>query len=169
MTRDLPELFDQLRWIRLKIQTIILMGMTLFSLAFASDKNMAEFIKAAKSMSGHYELAKDSHPSCSAGFLKFVGDKVEEGIHLGHHVFIGPFGDEASKQEEGYCAVDHAFSFSSEGVTQTTKISRCPAAHKKDESVATKTLRFKGNDVYYEIKESDLKCHFIKAKGGSDE
>jgi len=128
-----------------------------------------EFVSQAQKMVGHYKLVKDSDERCSDGYLKFVNDKIDQGLHLSHHVFVGPFGEEAKKQEEGYCQVNHEFSFSAQGVRQITKVSRCPAAHKQDESITTKALYFKGEDVFFEIKESGLKCHFVKAKGVADE
>lgn len=128
-----------------------------------------EFEKTARSFYGEYELAKGSNPKCAGGAFRFVGDKFDQGIHLGHDVFVGPFAGKDLEQEDGYCAVDHSFKFTDSSVTHVTKISRCPASHKGDESVATKVLRFEKEQIIYEVKESKFKCVFSKKIGKDDE
>tara|TARA_R110000868_G_scaffold14661_4_gene67857 strand:- start:8015 stop:8476 length:462 start_codon:yes stop_codon:yes gene_type:complete len=151
-----------------KYFVLLLLALGWSYMTFAVDKKEA-FVEKAKSMAGHYKLVEGSNPKCSDGYLAFVGDKVEQGLHLGHDVFVGPFVD-TKEQEKDYCQVAQKISFSPDSVTQVTEISRCPASSKSDESVATKHLSFKGNEVYFEIKESGFKCKYVKvAKGGSNE
>lgn len=135
------------------------------SLQAATDKDA--FFKEVKDNSGQYQLVKkNSDELCSDGNLAFVGGKVENGLHLGHHIFFGPFSDKANEQEANYCKISNDFRYTASSLTQTTKVYDCPEGFKQDESIETRTITFKSKEVFYESKEAKLKCHFVLSKKG---
>lgn len=151
-----------------KYLVLLLLALGWSSMTFAVDKKEA-FVQKVKSMQGHYKVAKGSS-KCSGGHLSMISGKSEEGFHLGHDIFFGSMSGPMSEKSDDYCAIDYSYNFTENSVTQITKISRCPASLKADESVTTKIFGFKGDSIYYTVKELGLKCEFKKvAQGESHE
>jgi hypothetical protein len=146
---------------RLFLLSILLFG---FSVLAQSGDNKNSFFETAKKMVGPYKLTNGSNTACSEGNLSFVKGDFNQGIHLGHHIFLGPFSETTPEQDKDYCRVDHSFNFFKNKLVQTTKLSKCPPELKDEAGLATKVLTFHGNKITYEIKETHFKCNYILKK-----
>ena len=126
-----------------KYIVIIIFCLTQLSFVFAKNpKNL--FFESVKSSLGDYKLSdsKKNDSRCSSGSFSLVGKEIDEGVRLGHHIFLGPFSKEGDiSDSKDYCKISTQFHFTKDSVTEITETSACPKGAKVDEGKATKTLK----------------------------
>jgi hypothetical protein len=124
-----------------------------------------EFYKNFKQAVGEYEVVKGSSKNCSGGALTIVNGKIEKGIRLGQHMFIGPFDEPLEKESKSSCRVKSHYSFYSRSVVQNTILSNCPRESKIDEGVSVSTFSIEDKVVKFTVKESGFTCVYKKSSG----
>ena len=149
---------------------ISVLAVVLIQLSFAMGKDPKNlFSNKIQSYLGEYQLT--SSPSndsrCSSGNLSLVGKDIDEGVRLGHHIFLGPFSKSGKiADSKDYCTIDVNYKFTQNSVTERTELSKCPKESKGDEAVSTKSLELKKDTVIYKVKESGFLCIYQKTKQG---
>lgn len=148
----------------IKYSLLIIFGLSQFTYA---NNPKSLFFKKTKSSLGKYKLSgsKKNDSRCSSGDFSLVAKDINEGIRLGHHIFLGPFSSEGDiSDSKDYCKITTKFHFTEDSVTEVTETSACPKNAKIDEGVSTKTLKITQDELLYTIEETKFSCSYQKVK-----
>ena len=151
---------------KIKFMLIVIFLIVIAQLAFAITPKEI-FTKKVKQALGEYKLSVSpkSEKTCSSGNLAYIGKDINDGLRLGHHIFLGPFSKQGDISEsEDYCKINLKFKFTESSLIEITELSKCPKEAKKDEGKITKVLEINNNRITYKILESNTKCEYKKVE-----
>ena len=119
-----------------------------------------EDITKIESYEGSYKVLGGSSKGCTPGRLNIVGNKEEQGVRIGHHIFLGPFKGSQEKTQGLSCRVQVDFKMKDDHIVVKTNIDKCP--NKKENGKTTQYLIFKKDKVEYRVAETEYVCYFQK-------
>jgi len=130
----------------------------------ASELSRDQFVKEVAKRIGHYELVGKASKHCHSGRLLFVNEKKPlDGLRFANKIFFGPLAKKESEHnEDGYCSILEKFNYTTNSITQTTKVYKCDKSHRGDEAVSTQIISFDDskNELIYKSLESKITCKF---------
>ena len=119
-------------------------------------------------LQGDYQVQKGSDPSCQSGQLQLVGEGDEQGVRIGHHIYLGPFKDFVEPATKNSCRVSSQFSMLNDEITEQTIVDNCPNKSTNEEGVATHRLNFSNNKVTYSVVETSYICIYLKQESSNN-
>ena len=144
------------------MKTRLLKSMVLLALiaghAYAEISNK-DFAKI-ESYKGSYKVLGGSSKGCAPGRLNIVGDEEEQGVRLGHDIFLGPFKGSLEKAQGKSCRVQVDFKMKDDHIVVQTNVDQCP--NKKQNAKTTQYLIFKKDKLEYRVAETEHVCYFGK-------
>ncbi len=134
----------------------------IFYLFIISSCTSTSKIEQLKLLQGDYLIQKGSHSTCTSGQLRIVGDGDEQGVRIGHHIYLGPFNNSVEAATKNSCRVSNQFSMLNNEITVRTIVDNCPCISKNEAAQSTEILNFRNKEIIYTSVEIDYICVFLK-------
>lgn len=131
-----------------------------FFLLMASACTSLSPLERIRQLEGEYQVQKGSEPSCQSGHLRIVGDGDDQGVRIGHHIYLGPFKDFIEPATKNSCRIISTFLMTKNEITSRTIVDKCPK--KNEEGEAIQIFNFKNKEIIYTVVETGYKCIFLK-------